>query len=234
MTDVNEMPAFSAVIFDFDGLILDTEMPAFQSWQEIFEHHGHALPMSVWELVLGGRSSAPIVCDYLEELVGPIDRELLVERRKARNLQLLEAEEILPGVRERIAEAKALGMRLGVASSSSREWVAGHLERFGLRDFFDCLRCGDEVSRVKPEPDLYLAALEGLGVEADRAIAFEDSPKGVTAAKSAGIFCVAVPNTLTSRLPLDHADLVLPSLEAVSLADLSRHVERERRAAVAD
>jgi HAD superfamily hydrolase (TIGR01509 family) len=211
----------TAVIFDFDGLILDTEMPSFQSWQEVFECHGHTLPMSVWELVLGGRSSAPIVCDYLEELVGsPIDRDLLIQQRRTRNLELIEAEEVLPGVRERIIEAKALGLRLGVASSSSREWVAGHLDRFGLRDYFDCLRCGDEVGRVKPEPDLYVAVLEGLGVEPGCAIAFEDSPKGVTAAKRAGLFCIAVPNSLTSSLPLDHADLVLPSLEAMPLIEM--------------
>jgi HAD superfamily hydrolase (TIGR01509 family) len=224
-----------AVIFDFDGLILDTEMPAYQSWQEIFELHGHSLPMSVWELVLGGRSSAPIVCDYLEELLGePIDRDRLVERRRARNLELMAAEQILPGVRERIAEAKALGLRLGVASSSSREWVAGHLQRFGLREYFDCLRCGDEVSRVKPEPDLYLAALAGLDVEAERAIALEDSPKGVIAAKRAGIFCVAVPNTITARLTLDHADLVLPSLAATKMPELLRIAQNERRTEALD
>lgn len=229
----NTGPALAGVIFDFDGLILDTEGPAFQSWQEVYEEYGCTLPMSIWETVLGGYSSAPVICEYLETLLGnPLDREVVLERRNCRKLELTAAEEILPGVRECIAEAKALGVALGVASSSSRAWVMGHLERLGLGDLFDCVRCHDDVSHVKPEPELYLAVLDGLGITAADAIAFEDSPNGVTAAKRAGLFCIAVPNQLTARLSLEHADLALPSVNAMPLADLLQIAAHSARTAL--
>jgi beta-phosphoglucomutase-like phosphatase (HAD superfamily) len=99
----------------------------------------------------------------------------------------------------------------------------------GLFDQFDCLKCGDEVNRQKPEPELYLAALEALNTPADQAIAFEDSPNGVRAARAAGLFSVAVPNVITRQLPLDHADLRLPSLASRPLTDVISYAERELR-----
>jgi beta-phosphoglucomutase-like phosphatase (HAD superfamily) len=123
---------------------------------------------------------------------------------------------------ERIAEAKALGLKLGVASSSTTDWVKGHLARLGILERFDCVTCRDDVANVKPEPDLYLAALECLGVAASDAIAIEDSPNGVTAAKVAGMRCVAVPNSITARLDLSHADVILASLADTTLLDLVR------------
>jgi HAD superfamily hydrolase (TIGR01509 family) len=226
----NTGPAVTAVIFDFDGLILDTEGPAFQSWQEIYREFGCTLPLSIWERVLGGHSGAPVICEYLESLLDrPVDRDDVLGRRRARNLELTAAEAILPGVYECIAEAKAFGVALGLASSSGREWVTSHLERLGLGGAFDCMRFHDDVSNVKPDPELYLSVLNGLGVAADDAIAFEDSPNGVTAAARAGIFCVAVPNKLTAQLSLDHADLALPSLDAIPLGELLRIAASSRR-----
>jgi HAD superfamily hydrolase (TIGR01509 family) len=111
-------------------------------------------------------------------------------------------------------------MRLAVASSSPRSWVGGHLERLGIIDHFDHLRCADDVRQVKPDPELYLAALAALGVAAHEAIALEDSPNGVLAAKRAGLFCVAVPNSLTRQMPLDHADRLVDSLADLPLQDL--------------
>ena len=238
MVRYNTGPALAAVIFDFDGLILDTEGPAFQSWQEIYEEHGCTLPMRIWETVLGGFSSAPVVCEYLETLLGrQIDRDAVFARRQARKLELTALESVLPGVEECISSAQTLGVRLGLASSSSRGWVSEHLDRLGLGNAFACLRCREDVAQVKPEPDLYLAALDGLGVGAGDAIALEDSPNGVTAAKRAGLFCVAVPNKLTARLSLDHADLALPSLDAMPLSELLRlaaHTPRKALTPTAD
>ncbi len=207
-----------ALIFDFDGLIVDTEGPAYQSWLEIFEELGAELPLSKWETWIGGSPQGFDPCGYLESQLGhKVDREALTTRQAKREAELNATQEALPGVREYIADAKRLGLKLGVASSSDRPWVLRHLERLGLLQEFDCIKAAEDVEKVKPEPDLFLAVLEELGVRPEEAIALEDSPHGITSAQAAGLFCVAVPNALTSQLPTDHADLHLDSLADMPL-----------------
>ena len=140
-----------------------------------------------------------------------------------------EQKSALPGVREYIAEAKRLGLHLGVASSSSREWVVGHLTELGLSAYFDCIKCRDDVPRVKPDPALYQAVVETFALQPSQAIALEDSPNGIAAAKRAGLFCVAVPNPLTRQLSLAHADLLVSSLADLPLQHLLEHVQRHGR-----
>ena len=147
-------------------------------------------------------------------------REEIAARPRKRHLELLALKETLPGVESYIADAKRLGLKLGVASSSSRAWVTGHLERLGLLANFDYIRCGDEVTHKKPDPELYQAVLDGLGLQGSQAIALEDSPNGVRAAQRAGIFCVAIPNIITGQLDLAHADLKLTSMAAMPLERL--------------
>ena len=101
----------------------------------------------------------------------------------------------------------------------------GHLERLGLSEHFDCIKCADDVKNVKPAPELYLAVVDELGVRPEEAVALEDSPNGITAAQTAGTFCVVVPNPLTRQLSADRADLRLDSLRDVPLAKLIRQVE---------
>ena len=219
------------LIFDFDGLILDTEVPIFQAWQEIFECHGCELTLETWADCIGRGQDAFDPCDYLEACFGrSIDRARVFAEKQKSEMELIGQQTVLPGVLDKIAAAKQRGLKLGVASSSQREWVIGHLARLGLAEQFDGVRCADDVEHAKPAPDLYRAVLEVLGLHPDQAIAFEDSPNGVQAAKRAGVFCVAVPNALTKALPLDHADLTLASLEEATLEELLRtaksaHVE---------
>lgn len=218
------MPATRAIhglIFDFDGTILDTEMPAFQAWQEIYEEHGCTLPVAEWAKSLGGSGRHFDPCAHLESLVGrALDQAALRERRQVRKLELLAAEVLLPGVLEYLDAARRLGLRTAVASSSPRSWVEEHLDRFGLLGSFACLTCAEDVEEVKPNPALYVRALDRLGLTPDEAIVIEDSANGVRAAKAAGIYCVAVPNALTCAMPLDHADLRLSSLLDLSLEEL--------------
>ena len=216
------------LIFDFDGLILDTESPEFTSWRDIFAEHGCTLPLEEWAVCIG---TADVFdpCARLEELLGrSIDRETVRAERRRRSDALIAAQTPLPGVVERLGEAHRMGMRLAVASSSSREWVEGHLERLGLAPYFHCVRCSDHVERVKPDPALYRVALEGLGLGPEEAIAFEDSPNGILAAKRAGIFCVAIPNAATRALSLDVADVQLTSLAGISVPDLIREFLHRR------
>jgi HAD superfamily hydrolase (TIGR01509 family) len=216
-----------AVVFDFDGLILDTEVPEFQTWQEIYQAHGCELALEVWAMGLGTSADAFDPCAHLEAQLGKLlDREVIIQQRYH---ELLGATSALPGVREYIAEAKRLGLRLGVASSSSREWVVGHLTELGLSAYFDCIKCRDDVARVKPDPALYQAVVETLALQPHQAIALEDSPNGITAAKRAGLFCVAVPNPLTRQLSLAHADLLVSSLADLPLPQLLEHVRRNGR-----
>jgi len=207
-----------ALIFDFDGLILDTESPLRASWMEIYEQAGLQVDKRVWASMLGGSADPQEAYDLLEQhLKGPIDRDRIHTRRLLREREILAGKEVMPGVRELIAAAQELGLRLAVSSSSDRAWVLGHLEERGLLDEFDVVTCEEDVSETKPEPDLYLRSLERLDVRPEEGIAFEDSEHGVAAAKAAGLFCVAVPNAVTSCLTFAEADLVVSSLDVLSL-----------------
>ncbi len=209
-----------AIVFDFDGLILDTEEPVYRSWLEVYEAHGEELPFERWVQIVGSTTAGFHPQHHLEERLGRSLPKEVLDRRIGRRTEMILAQEVLPGVLRRIAEAKAMGLKLGVASSSTTEWVRGHLARLGILDSFECMRCRDDVANAKPEPDLYLAVLECLGVRASEAIAIEDSPNGVLAAKRAGLRCVAIPNSITARLDLGQADLLLGSLEEVTLVEL--------------
>ncbi|HKC19335.1 MAG TPA: HAD family hydrolase [Candidatus Dormibacteraeota bacterium] len=209
-----------AIVFDFDGLILDTEEPIYRSWLEVYAAHGEDLPFDRWVLTVGSNDSVFHPQLHLEERLGRALAQDVLERRRDRRMQLILANQVLPGVVNRLDEARGLGLKLGVASSSSQEWVSGHLARLGILDRFDCLRCRDDVSNVKPEPDLYLAVLDCLGVSGGDAVAVEDSPNGITAAKRAGMACVAIPNSITAKLDFSHADLVLNSLAELTVAEL--------------
>lgn len=219
-----------ALIFDFDGLILDTEGPEFRAWQEVYRAYGVSLPLSTWAACIGGSPDLFDPHGHLETQLGrSLDREAILAKQHRRFTELLDGQSPLPGVEEYVAAAKRLGLKLGSASSSSRDWVTGHLSRLGLLRHFDCIRCSDDVRRVKPDPELYYSVLEALDLPAGRAIALEDSPNGILAAKRAGVFCVAVPNPVTGQLSLDHADLRLASLADMPLETLLSEVRKSER-----
>jgi len=209
-----------AVVLDFDGLILDTEEPIYRSWLEVYKAHGEDLPFDRWVQTVGSTSALFHPQHNLEERLGRSLPQEVLERRIGRRTEMILAQGALPGVVRLLEEATAMGLKIGLASSSTSDWVGGHLTRLGILDHFDCMRCRDQVANAKPEPDLYLAVLDCLGVPASEAIAVEDSPNGVLAAKRAGLRCVAVPNSITAGLDLGQADVLLGSLAEVTLAEL--------------
>ncbi|MEA2629675.1 MAG: hypothetical protein QOJ10_2135 [Chloroflexota bacterium] len=218
-----------ALIFDFDGLILDTEEPIYRSWLEVYEAHGETLPFERWVQIVGSTTTEFNPQHYLEERLGrPLAQDVL-DRRIGRRVEMILAERLLPGILLHIDAAKSLGLKLGVASSSTRDWVIGHLDRLGILGRFDCVRCRDDVNHAKPAPDLYLAVLDCLAVSANEAIAIEDSPNGVIAAKRAGMRCVAIPNSITASLDLSAADLVLRSLAEITLPELLDRLEPDHK-----
>jgi HAD superfamily hydrolase (TIGR01509 family) len=208
------------LVFDFDGLILDTEGPEYAAWCEEFGEHGCELRIEDWAVGIGTqRGFDPYT--HLESVSGrSIEREEVHPRVRRRLLALIAEEVVRPGVSEYLEAAAQLGLKVGLASSADRDWVTGHLTRLGLLDRFQTIQCWEEGKRPKPAPDLYLAAVEALGLSPEEAIALEDSPNGVAAAKAAGLYCVAVPSGPTATLDFSKADLVIPSLAALPLGEL--------------
>jgi len=191
------------------------------SWQELYREHGHELPVGEWVTLVGTIGAPFDPYAHLEELAGPLDRAAVLERRRDHELSLTDVEELRPGVLDYLEEAEQLGLKRAIVSSSTREWIDRHLRRLERAEHFDAIVAADhDVARAKPAPTLYLEALNVLGLAAGEAIAFEDSPNGIKAAKAAGIFCVAVPNSVTAALGLNEADLVLDSLAELPLAEL--------------
>jgi HAD superfamily hydrolase (TIGR01509 family) len=214
------------LLFDFDGLLLDTETPSRRAFEDLYRDHGHELPRDRWATVIGTLGAEFEPYAHLEELVGAkLDREQLDARLRAREDQLCDLEELRPGIDAYLEEADRRGLVRAIVSSSSRSWIDRHLTRLACADGWQAIVTADgDPERAKPRPTLYLEALEAIGVGAGEVIAFEDSPNGVRAAKAAGLFCVAIPNTATATLALDDADLVLDSLEDISLSDLLARV----------
>ena len=217
-----------ALIFDFDGLILETELPDYQAWQEIYAEYGCSVPFLEWSSSIGTRADAFDPHEYLEGQVGRrLDRDAIALKRRDRYHEMVRLLPVSPGVIDLIHSARNRGLKVAVASSASHGWVDGHLERLRILPYVDCIRCREDVTSVKPDPALYQAVLRQFDLVPSEAIAFEDSPNGVAAAKAAGIFCVAVPNVMTRDLPLNHADLLVRSLADITLDDLIEHSDEK-------
>ncbi len=208
----------SAIVFDFDGLILETETPVWTSWRRIYQEHGHDVPLADWVACLGRGSDYSDFHGKLERLTGrTFDRDELKQRRRAMIDRELTGRGPLPGVVELIEELVARRIDRAVCSGSGRGWVEGHLTTLGLRDRFEHLVTGEDTPRHKPDPDPFLLTAARLGIEPGRCVVLEDSTNGVTAAKAAGMIAVAVPTPMTADLDFAHADLRLDSLAGVGV-----------------
>jgi HAD superfamily hydrolase (TIGR01509 family) len=211
-----------AIIFDFDGTILDTEAPEYRAWQEVYAEYEAELALTEWARAVGAAADAFDPVAHLAELIGrAVDREALVMAHRVRARELAALEAPRPGVLALLREARERGLGLAVASSSHRRWVTAHLDHLGLADAFDTFCTADDVERVKPDPALYTLALQHLGVAPHEAIAVEDSPNGMLAARRAGIPCVVVPNDVTRHFDFPTPDARLDSLDGTTVDDLA-------------
>ncbi|TDU87639.1 HAD superfamily hydrolase (TIGR01509 family) [Kribbella voronezhensis] len=210
-----------AVVFDFDGLLMDTETTLVASWQAEWRHHGLELDLDDGFWPGHGGDTFESHLAQLAEAVGPsFDRDESVARRRAYRDDLHRELDFLPGIRDWIAEARSGGLRVAIASSSDRDWVAGHLTRVGALDLFDLVVTGDQVSRHKPDPEIYQLALQRLGLKGEQAVAVEDTAHGTAAAASAGMWTVAIPNPFVAAEAVGHADLVLGSAADLPLSEV--------------
>ncbi|MBX3010024.1 MAG: HAD family hydrolase [Caldilineaceae bacterium] len=210
-----------AIIFDFDGTIIETETPDYQSWQELFVEHGCDLAKELWCTYIGTASGTFDPYRLLAELSGgDIDRPALRTRRRRRFHELVAQQPSRPGVEALLAAATAQGIPLAIASSSTRDWVEEHLAARHLRHYFQAVYTANDVTTVKPDPTLYRLAARALQVEPTQALAVEDSLNGLLAAKRAGLKCVVTPHGMTAHMAFAEADLVLTSLAEITLAQL--------------
>ncbi len=213
-----------ALIFDFDGLILDTETPEILVWQSIYKDYGFELPVHEWEKTIGGYGVSNFnAADHLALLSsGRLDSVSLRSRYRKEADAIIHGSPVLPGVISMIEQAKERGLQVTIGSSSPHSWVDTHANRLGIFHYFDHIICADDVApgRTKPNPDIFLKALEQLNVKNDAAVVFEDSLNGVSAARSAGIFVVAVPNPLTAKMGVS-GDMTVSSMAELSLQIVS-------------
>jgi putative hydrolase of the HAD superfamily len=196
-----------AVIFDMDGLIIDTEWPDYQSWQELYAEHGHDLPMTEWIPFVGLWGPPLSLAQRLCELIGDgVDQEALHQRQRVRCRELVrQSMTPMRGFVELMEWLTVHDLRRGLASTSSRDWVDRVVDGLAVRHHFHALVAGDEVAVRKPAPDVYLRAAERLSVPPQACLALEDSAPGVASARAAGMRCIAVPNRITSYQDLSAA-----------------------------
>ena len=214
----------TALIFDFDGLLVDTETPAFESWQPIYAEFGQTLSLELWKDSLGTSHGFDPLAHLIALTGRPLDRDMLWARRLAHKHELAAQQPLLPGAQAILDQARVLGLPCALASSSDRSWIDWWLNLHNITEYFSCIRTAEDVVRTKPSPELFLSAAACLGVEPATCLVFEDSPNGILAARAAGMRCIAVPGAITRQLELPPADLVLDSLDALSLVELLKEL----------
>lgn len=209
-----------AVVFDFDGLLMDTEGTMLASWQHEWQQHGLDLDLRTLLPDHGGDQTQERYA-ALARAAGPgYDHRASHTRRMAFRSDLNAKLGLLPGIAGWLDEAAAMHLRLAVASSSPGAWVSGLLTQARYLDRFEVLACGDDVTAgPKPDPAVYLLALRRLALPAQAVIAVEDAPHGVAAAHAAGLRCVAIPGALRDRASFGEANLVLGSAADASLSE---------------
>jgi len=210
-----------ALIFDFDGTIIDTETPWYLAYKEVYQRYGVDLPLEVWGACIGTSFDVFNPFEYLKKESGQsIDPNHIRAETKVIFQQLMKEQGTRPGVVPYLAKAKELGLSVGLASSSNRKWIESYLSSLELTHYFDTVVTSDEVEKVKPDPELYLRAMASLQVKGEETIAFEDSKNGLNAAKDAGAYCVIVPNQVTSYMNFENYDLRISSMDEVELSSI--------------
>lgn len=205
-----------AVLFDFDGILVDTEWAIYEAWLDTFRKQGHDLPLSLYTRCIGSDFDTWSPKSYLEELTGEsFDWEKMDGDRQIVIRAALVEQGPIEGVVDLLEEIQSREMTLAVVSSSSHCWVDGWLERLGLAVFFKEVICRGDAPKIKPAPDLYLAAAEKLGVAPNKCLVIEDSLNGLISAKAAGMRAWVVPNRVTSALDFSDADEVLPNFKSL-------------------
>ncbi|HEY60786.1 MAG TPA: HAD-IA family hydrolase [Anaerolineae bacterium] len=217
--------SIKGLIFDFDGLVVDTEYAKYLSWQEIFNSYGAEISFSFIESILGYEEGPNPVIPYLEKVVGKrVNSKEVLARVKNTLFSRINNLGLMSGVSDYLETAEKLGLPIVIASNAKREQITPIIDRLNINKYFSCILTRENVQKPKPYPDILFLALEKLGLSNKEVVAFDDSNLGLRAARSVGIFCVAVPNELTKHFNLDAADLIIKSMSEISLYSLLQKI----------
>ena len=206
---------FAAAIFDMDGLILDSESTVLDCWEIIGEKYGFKDIRTYGISVIGKNKKATI--DEFERAYGEPGDRYERELRDIYNEKAAKGEVPLkPHTIELLSAMKNAGMKIAIASSSTREEVTTQMEKLGALPYFDTCVCGDQVTKSKPDPEIFLLACEALDVKPEEAVGLEDSFNGIRACKASGLFTIMVPDLIQPDEEMKGlADIILPSLKDV-------------------
>jgi beta-phosphoglucomutase family hydrolase len=211
---------FEAVLWDMDGVIADTGPYHLMAWQEVFQKRGLNYSDDDFKRNFGKRNDKIVQIVTGGSLSSTEVDAIVVEKETTFRQNIAANLESLPGAVELIRELKGYGIKTALASSAPIENVQLVIQGLRLEDCFDAVVWGREVTEGKPSPQGFLLAAKRLGVEPKSCVVIEDSVAGVTAAKRAGMKCLAVTNTHPGE-KLTEADLVVATLETISVADLA-------------
>lgn len=213
-----------AVIFDFDGLIIDTEYAWYKSFCEVLGKTEKEIPLVEYGYYIG--TDGLDIYDFLLKKSGEnISIEELKERASSLHYSILGEPVAREGVEKLLQEAKERGLKIGLASSSSRQWVTNFLKELNLLTYFDFIQTKDDVEKVKPDPELYANVIKHFNISPSEAIAFEDSPNGTKAAIAAGLNCVIVPNIVTENTQFDNYHLRIKGMDERNLDEIIKFIE---------
>lgn len=208
------------LIFDFDGVIVETELVEFEAWAQVLAEVGALVEAADFEPLIGTHQPG-LFESMVKGWLGPgVDMAQLRGRARELRHPVALAAPILDGVLDLLDEAAAADWAVGLGSSSPRSWIEAHLSHRELLGRFAAVVTRDDVEEVKPAPDIFLEVARRLGVDAGQCVVIEDSAPGCRAAKAAGMACVAVPSAMTKSSDFSPADTVVATLSEVRLSDL--------------
>jgi HAD superfamily hydrolase (TIGR01509 family) len=211
------MEKCQVVLFDFDGILVDTEWAIYLAWKKCFSLEDRDLPLSMYTRCIGSDFETWSPKSYLEELTGKdFDWQAMDQERQQEIVHELSDEGLMAGVVECLDVLRGQGIAAGVVSSSSHHWVDGWLEQLGIRSAFSHVTCRGDAPRIKPAPDLWLEAARRFGVAPQQCLAIEDSHNGMISAQAAGMDVWVVPNRVTSCLDFTGAQGQFSSLHEVA------------------
>ncbi len=217
-----------AIIFDFDGTIIDTETAWYITFRDAYKSHDIDLTLQQYSQCLGTSLHSFNPYTHLKTHYNlPIDLEEFKQSVQKKHTNMMIKESVRPGILKLLETAKSKKLKIGLASSSERAWIDKFVKLHGIEDYFECYCTADTVSKVKPDPELYLQALKKLGVEPSEAIAIEDSPNGARAAVAAGIPTVVIKNDITKLLPFSEGHHTIDSLANYELDALIELIQQK-------
>lgn len=216
-------------IFDFDGLILDTELACYQTWVDIYKTFNANLPLEEWIVCVGTTDEAFDPIKYLKQIskIEPLDANEILHLHGKEYRKRTSILDIKPGILDYLEWARKNQFNIAIASSSDKDWVISHLENLKIIQYFDLIRTNNDVEKVKPDPELYHSVKKYFRLNDFEAIIFEDSLHGINAGLASNLFTIAVPNELTKNSDLSAAHLIITGLDAIPPSKLLRTLENK-------